>query len=317
MHDYTCLTCKNPFQSPKKDKKYCSHHCYASRHTKYMIKCVNCGADREVPYRWRTMKYCGTECQHAALKGVQKTPRVMKECEYCHEQYEIRETLVNTARFCSPKCTYAGLHGKTSDTVMLTCEGCKKEFEKPFTQRDRRFCSYKCSNSGENNGMYQRPDLCSWTGKHSWNHGLTSETDERVAQLGEKTSQIMSAKIVSGEWSPPVTKFQGSHFESVKCSKTFYCRSSYECKYLEKLETDPDVLSYEVEPLAIPYMFEGRVRNYIPDVMVTRAGKQQLVEVKPAVLTDTEQNVQKASAARNWCDQNGIEFLVITESELE
>lgn len=243
--------------------------------------------------------------------------RVELKCAHCEKLYEVIESRIEDSKYCSQECFYAGKYGRETKTVKLKCEACGADFEKPFVQRDRRFCSYSCANTGENNGMFGRSDLCVWTGKQSWNHGLTAKTDVRIAAASKKLSDIVTQKIVDGSWSPPVTKFKSSYFESAKCGKTFYCRSSYERRYLELLESDPDVTSYEVEPIAIPYVFDGRIRNYIPDVLVTRVScGQQLVEVKPTALTETVQNVTKADAARVWCKQNGINFLVVSESDL-
>jgi DNA-directed RNA polymerase specialized sigma54-like protein len=96
----------------------------------------------------------------------------------------------------------------------------------------------------------------------------------------------------------------------------FY-RSSYEKRYLEILEEEETVSSFETEPFRLPYMFEGSMKNYVPDVLVTKTdGKQYLVEVKPQYLTDNSQVLAKASAARVWCESNGVEYVIITESDL-
>jgi hypothetical protein len=112
--------------------------------------------------------------------------------------------------------------------VTITCEGCGKDVERPFIQRGRRFCSYSCSNKGKNNTQFGLGKEQAWNKVERWSKGLTATTDNRLAEAGRKISAIVAQKMVDGAWSPPVTHFKASHFESKKCDKTFYCRSSYE-----------------------------------------------------------------------------------------
>lgn len=83
------------------------------------------------------------------------------------------------------------------------------------------------------------------------------------------------------------------------------------------LDSDTAVVSWEHEPLRIPYMHEGSLRNYVPDFLITHVdGRKILVEVKPDSLAMTPQNVAKLAAAVSWCESNGIELSVVTEKDL-
>lgn len=90
---------------------------------------------------------------------------------------------------------------------------------------------------------------------------------------------------------------------------------------MEYLDRDESVKEFKYECLKIPYMSNSRtkrVRNYIPDVLVTYVdGRQILVEIKPSSRVLNKTNVKKFEAATRWCVDSGIEFVVITEVELK
>jgi len=314
LFDHVCSnqSCKKPFQHRKPDKLYCSHMCYASRHGTVTIRCTSCGVDKQVAYRFRDAKFCSTACAGQGTAERLRVERVTVECEWCEEPFELLPRMVGTTRFCSRACHEAHVRGGLPREVTLTCEGCDKEFTRPFVLRGQRFCSKSCANSGERNAWAGNTYR---VGLPAWNRGLTAATDERLARVGEKISTIIADKIVRGEWDHQ-PGFEGSHFESKKCGRTFYCRSSYERRYLELLEADVGVVRYEVEPFRIPYLHEGRARNYVPDVLVHRIGGIELVEVKPASLVDSPANIAKAEAAQRWCEQNGVAYVVVMEDGL-
>lgn len=315
LFDHVCSnsTCQKPFKHRKSDKLYCSHACYASRYPPVTITCQTCGVDKEVPYRFRAAKFCSTTCAGVAASKRQHVDRVTIECAWCERPFELLPRLAETTRFCSRACHEAHVRGGLPREIELTCEGCGSVFKRPFALRRQRFCSYSCANSGERNPW--KGNTCR-VGLPAWNRGLTAKTDERLAQTGQKISEIIADKIVRGEWNHQ-PGFEGSHFESRKCGCTFYCRSSYERRYLEILERDAAVLSYDVEPFRIPYIHEGCVRNYVPDVLVSRVdGSFELVEVKPVALLNAGANADKADAAREWCERNGVTYVVVTEDQL-
>ena len=97
-----------------------------------------------------------------------------------------------------------------------------------------------------------------------------------------------------------------------------YLRSSYESKYARILDESDDVVRWEHEPFRIPYLFEGSTHNYVPDFLITLANDEgELVEVKPAALCDSAVVQAKESAARAWCDQNGVTFRIVSEGDLD
>lgn len=83
------------------------------------------------------------------------------------------------------------------------------------------------------------------------------------------------------------------------------------------LDSDDNVVKWEYEPFRLPYLFEGRTRNYVPDFLITmKSGEKILIEVKPSLLTETPTNIAKQVAANEWCKLNNVSFQTVTESTL-
>ena len=109
-------------------------------------------------------------------------------------------------------------------------------------------------------------------------------------------------------------------YESLKAGACTF-RSSWEKAYFEYLDATSDVVSYMSESLKIPYISNkktGKIRNYIPDLLVTYLdGHRALIEIKPKKRVDNVKNVRKFLAARLWCLAHGCDFVIITEVELK
>ena len=119
-------------------------------------------------------------------------------------------------------------------------------------------------------------------------------------------------------------------------------RSSWETRFMNWCDLNESVVRYVSEEVIINYICEtdGQPHRYFPDFMMqvkTRSGdmKTYLVEIKPecemlppvppknpnsktyiaAVMTYVK-NQSKWKAAREWCEQRGIEFIVLNEYDL-
>ena len=117
-------------------------------------------------------------------------------------------------------------------------------------------------------------------------------------------------------------------------------RSTWECRVMTWLDTNPNVISWASEELIIPYVspVDGRWHRYFPDFLVkvnTQQGpKTMLIEVKPKKQTQPPKqqkrvtkkyitevatwgvNQAKWKAAEEYCLDRGWEFKVITEDHL-
>ena len=134
--------------------------------------------------------------------------------------------------------------------------------------------------------------------------------------MAEKISANIADKMVNGEWKH--VGFKGEHYSSPKNGNVeVYLRSSYEVRFAQMLDESDNVICWEHEPFRIPYLFEGSTHNYVPDFLITHTNdERELVEVKPAVLRGSDVVQTKESAARAWCDQNGVSFRIVSEADL-
>lgn len=119
-------------------------------------------------------------------------------------------------------------------------------------------------------------------------------------------------------------------------------RSSWEFKYMMQLDHDPNVISWQSEEFAIPYIspIDRRRHRYFPDFKVIRKqpnGKPKtfVIEIKPAAQTKlpkhgkkndkkfmTEaftyaKNIAKWESATKYCESRGWTFQILTEFELK
>lgn len=118
-------------------------------------------------------------------------------------------------------------------------------------------------------------------------------------------------------------------------------RSSWECRVMNWLDKNPNILSWASEELTVLYLspVDGRWHRYFPDFLVKvkdKNGKQKtlMLEVKPKKQTvepekksrKTKQYIQevvtwgvnqaKWKAASEYCLDRGWEFKLITEDHL-
>lgn len=112
-------------------------------------------------------------------------------------------------------------------------------------------------------------------------------------------------------------------------------RSSWELKIMHLFDNHPCVLRWASESIVIPYFNPITKKNsrYYPDFFVEYIDKNKnihrcLIEVKPLKETILEKakskrdklalavNHYKWECAKKWCDENGIEFRVMTEKEI-
>lgn len=118
-------------------------------------------------------------------------------------------------------------------------------------------------------------------------------------------------------------------------------RSSWELKFLQFLDNNPNILEYSSEEISIPYIkpTTNRVHRYFPDFWIKYKNKdgdikQELIEIKPSTQTRSPRktgkrkkqqlyenltyaiNIAKWTAATQFCNKYGIKFRLLTEQEL-
>lgn len=118
-------------------------------------------------------------------------------------------------------------------------------------------------------------------------------------------------------------------------------RSTWELRVMKQLDENPNVIEWSSEEVAIPYISpeDGRYHRYFPDFIVKVKNKEgkietMMLEVKPYHQTQEPKvqkkktkkyinevvtwgkNSQKWKAAREYCEDRGWSFKLITEKEL-
>lgn len=110
-------------------------------------------------------------------------------------------------------------------------------------------------------------------------------------------------------------------YTSTKTGISSKYRSGWELKYMEWLDRNILVSSWEYESLKIPYLSNkktGKMRNYIPDFVVHYAdGSHIVTEIKPSKRLTQTTVKKKAQFAEQWCTENHYSYLIITEIELK
>lgn len=105
-------------------------------------------------------------------------------------------------------------------------------------------------------------------------------------------------------------------FPSLKLGRMVCFESRLERDQIYLMEYDPEVASYEEQPLVIEYTVDDQRYKYFPDFkVVTAQGQHLLLECKPEKFVGTDKNQRKIAAARSWCARYDWEFRLITEQE--
>ncbi|MDQ1146593.1 hypothetical protein QE429_003420 [Bacillus sp. SORGH_AS 510] len=96
-----------------------------------------------------------------------------------------------------------------------------------------------------------------------------------------------------------------------KANRERLCRSPLEELVFKELENDSRVISFDIEPIKIPYLFKGKHRNYIPDVLIEyRGGKRVLMEIKLSGDIQAPMNQAKFRAAKEYAKEHGMTFTI-------
>jgi len=103
--------------------------------------------------------------------------------------------------------------------------------------------------------------------------------------------------------------------------------STLERDFMLLAEFDPDVLSYEEQPVRIDYLsVDGQTRHYTPDILVIYRQTSTSTMLKPPLLVEIkyrrglferwQELKPKFRAARRYAKEQGWSFKIITEVEI-
>jgi len=142
-------------------------------------------------------------------------------------------------------------------------------------------------------------------------------------------------RVLSGQYKPV-------HYQKYKGDpRRIFYRSSWELGFMKYCDNNEHILEWGSEEIVIPYRCptDGRVHRYYPDFYVKLRDKDNvlkkyIIEIKPRKQTEPPKkpsrqtkkylaevntfmkNTAKWKAAKNYCDDRRMEFLILTEHEL-
>lgn len=186
-----------------------------------------------------------------------------------------------------------------------------KTFEERFGKEKADKIKKKLSehSSGKNNPMYGKKEHTK--GIVAFGKSCKGKTWEEIhgKELSDKLKKQMSEKN-SGKNNPMYGKPspQGSGNGWCGWYNNLFFRSILELSFLIK---NPNVKSAEY--IKIPYKdYNGNERNYLPDFI----DEVNLYEIKPSYLVDSKENQLKFEAARVYCENNNLNFKIITDLDI-
>ena len=267
-----------------------------------------------------------SKSKKALLQHLRNHHDITKE-EY-HLRYYKKDSDINTCIICGNKTKFFDIINGYKRTCSSKCN-CKdpernksvsKGLQKVRAERndeinEKRFNTcrliYGCD------GATGHPDIQQKI-KNTFIGKIGVDHNSKTKEWKENQSKIMSEKYINGFFNYRTGNKNSGHFFSTKNNKELYYRSSFELAAYKILEQLSKVYSYEAEPFAIPYTFEGINRRYIPDILVTYTDDtKELIEVKPEYLVKDEKVQLKNEAAEIYCKENNIDkFSIWTEKEI-
>ena len=88
---------------------------------------------------------------------------------------------------------------------------------------------------------------------------------------------------------------------------------------MEQISDISKVVSVEsAEGIELEYEVDGKKHVYLPDFKVVfEDGSVQIVETKGSFFLNDRRAIGKNEALKNYCEQNGFSWVVLTEKEID
>ncbi len=182
-------------------------------------------------------------------------------------------------------------------------------FGKQFSQERKDNISHSLQGKKCTTPPYERtPEI-----KQKISDGLKRYFQEH--EVSEETRLKLSAAWTRGcyDRSKMGRGIQGYIF-SIKMKRDFYFRSLLELKYLLQIETDDDVINYQVEPFQIKL---GDNHHYTPDILINNT---LLIELKPFTHLNYESEERfnlEMSCAKQYCIEHNYIFKIVYDRDIE
>lgn len=140
----------------------------------------------------------------------------------------------------------------------------------------------------------------------------------RTPQYRKYMSDLVTQKILNGQWHPNHGNYNYGHFESQKCNNKMFYRSSYELAALELLELDDSVEQFITEPFRIQYQDKNdNLKFYIPDILIEyKDGIKKLIEIKPEIFLTDDNIIRKIFALHQYANTHNLLSQIWSEKDL-
>jgi hypothetical protein len=248
------------------------------------VKCVKCGIIKNVNFY-----------NHAKniLKRYPQASEYLYKCSYCthSEHFRVRNKQ-NAGK------TLEEIYGKEK-AIQLKKQ--RSEFNK------------------NNPWRYKALNLCNTFFKKNKTYEEIYGTEKSIlikskqSKSGKgKHSMLIGPK--NPQYGKPAHKLSGKSCKGYY--KNIFFRSIHELSFIINVLEKNNIAweSGELKKHIIPYVTKhGIMRNYFPDFIT----EKEIIEIKPAALINTEQNISKQQAAKIFAKQINKEYKIYTERDFD
>jgi len=269
--------------------------------------------------------------------------RIKKICKKCENEFEVIPSRYS-AKYCSYKCSNNRI--RTKDELDKISKGSKQKFIDNPELRNvvAKSGSINIKKANDNGTAFRMPK-----GYHTDTHKkymselmtdryISDETKLKIkenhwsnsANVDEIISKIKKSKETSEKWNSEERinrlanwsmdnpdkigpKFyKKGRYKSKKTNIEEYYASGFEKTWMGILDDDTDVIHWtKNHKIKIPYTYKNKIRNYIPDFLITyTTNNKTLLETKGRIYNQ-EIIDAKNEAAIKYCKSIKIEYKII------
>ena len=274
------------------------------------MQCVQC--NKIVENLGKRFKYCSPECRL-------KNKEVTLQCKNCNSNFVTHKH--SGKKYCNKNCMCEyNRNNENCGWKMPMYERWLKKYGKDIADEKmlafRTVVSDLALISAQSDTMKQvYADFTKRTiERNKKNKGKTFEEqygNEKAAEI-----KLKKSLATTGEKNPAYGKVYSKGGRSVKgYYKTLFFRSLLEYSFMKHLE----ILGYDLlididyECFHIKYEVNNVQRTYTPDFFLKK--EKILYEVKPYYRLTHESIILKAKAAKEFCVELGIQYIIMTEKD--
>lgn len=149
-----------------------------------------------------------------------------------------------------------------------------------------------------------------WSDKIKNSHWARNEALRKT--VSENQSKRMSFLLSSGQIkSHPNRGFKFGRYISEKTKELNYYRSSYELRRMQELDDDDSVVRWTTKhKIRIPYKYENKSKNYVPDFLIEKTNGSCVIEEVKGWVVDAKQLNSKIRAAKKYCKHRDMIFIM-------